>query len=128
MEDRFLYAFWLALTALFVFSTVYAWFIAIIVRRALPGELAWVFVGMAFITGSYAFVRSGEQVVDPAIVMAVVRAAFVAVAISSCVAVVMLGIQYNGAVSNRLPLRDQLGMLTRAFQPKREESDDEPQA
>jgi len=118
MADEKLYFFWAMVTALFVFSMVYSWFIAIIVRKALPGELAWVFLGLAFVTGSSAFIRSGQQVIDPHTVMIVSRALFLMVAISSCVAVVMLGIQYNGAVTSRLPLRQQWEMLTRAFQPE----------
>ena len=125
MADDKLYLFWLLVTALFIFAMVYSWFIAIIVRKALPGELAWVFMGLAFIAGSCAFIRSGQQVIDPRTVMAVSRAMFLMVAVSSCVAVVMLGIQYNGAVSSRLPLRQQWEMLTRAFSPQREGVNDE---
>ncbi len=124
MADDKLYLFWALVTALFIFATVYSWFIAIIVRKALPGELAWVFIGLAFIAGSNAFIRSGQQVIDPHVMIAVSRAMFLMVAVSSCVAVVMLGIQYNGAVTSRLPLRQEFGVLIRAFRSGQEVSDE----
>ncbi len=118
MADDKLYLFWSLIAALFIFAMVYSWFIAVIVRKMLPGELAWVFMGLAFIAGSNAFIRSGQQVIDPHSVMLVSRAMFFMVAVSSCVSVVVLGIQYNGAVSSRLPLRQQVETLMRAFLPQ----------
>ncbi len=124
MADDRLYVFWLSVTALFVFAMVYSWFIAVIVRKALPGELAWVFLGLAFITGSNAFIRAGEQVVDPRTVVLISRAMYLMVAVSSCVAAVMLGKGYNGAVSSRLPLRQQMELLKQAFQTEQEETNE----
>jgi hypothetical protein len=121
MADALLHYFWIMVTALFIFSAAYCWFVAIIVRRSLPGEMVWIFMGLAWITGSNAFIRSGEMIIDPATVQIVSRAMFFMVGISSCVAAVQLGKQYNGDVSERIPLTRQWRMLRRGVMNKSEE-------
>jgi hypothetical protein len=115
MADSRLYMFWLLVTGMFVFAMVYSWFVAVIVRKALPSELAWIFLGLSFYTGINAFIRSGQTVMDLETLIVVQRGVIFVVAASSCVAVVMLGIQYNGAVSSQLPLRQQVAMLGKAL-------------
>lgn len=128
MGNALLHYFWILVTALFIFSAAYCWFVAIIVRKPLPGELVWIFIGLAWITGSNAFIRSGEQIVNPETVQIISRAMFFMVAISSCVAAVMLGKQYNGDIDGRIPLTRQWRMLRRGIRHKQsEESDDEPE-
>ena len=113
MADDGLYMFWLVVTALFVFSTVYYWLIAVIVRKSLPGELAWVSAGLAFITAGNAFIRSGLSYIDPLHVVIIQRAMWMMTGISLSAAAVMLGISYNGNFKMRLSIRQQWRLLSR---------------
>jgi len=113
-SDR-LYFFWTVVTALLVFAMIYSWFIAIIVRRPVPGTLAACLSGLAFITGSNAFIRSGETAFDVSGIVTFQRGMWFIVGVGLCVLVVQLGISYNGAVSERLPLRKQWKILTSSF-------------
>jgi hypothetical protein len=113
VADDVLYMFWLVVTALFVFSTVYYWLIAVIVRKSLPGELAWVSAGLAFITTGNAFIRSNQGWIDPLHVVIIQRAMWMMTGISLCVAAVMLGISYNGNFKHKLDFRQQWGLLSR---------------
>ena len=115
MANQMLHYFWLITTAFFVFAAVYSWFVAIIVRRALPGEMVWVNTGLAFITGTNAFIRSGQQVMSDEHLVILERAMWIQVAISMIVAVIVMGAQYNGAVSSRIPLSQQWRMLHRGL-------------
>lgn len=128
MADSMLYYFWLVVTSLFVFSGVYSWFVAIVVRKALPGELAWVYFGLAWITGGNAFVRSGQQVIDQHVIMGISRSMWLLVGISSVAAAIMLGVQYNGEFSKHVPLSQQWSMLKRSILRRERERDDESTA
>jgi len=111
MEDTVLYAFWLLVTALFTFAAVYVWIVYWLVREPLPGEMVWLFLGMAFVFGCNAFIRSGQVWVDPEHMQVLSRAASFVSGINAVVTVVLLAQSYNGRVSNRMSLRRQAGKL-----------------
>ena len=104
MADTVLYAFWLLVTALFTFAAVYAWIVYRLVREPLPGELVWLFLGMAFVFGCNAFIRSGQVWVDPEHVVVLSRAASFVSGINAVVAVVLLAQSYNGRVAGKISL------------------------
>lgn len=124
MYDPMLYYFWMLITALFVFSAIYSWFIAIIVRRTFPGEVVWINMGLAFITATNAFIRGGQQIIDPHAIVSAQRAMWFMVGVSMVVAVVMLGRQYNGEFSKHLPLSQQWRLLKRGIKHKERKRDD----
>lgn len=125
MTDQVLHYFWIVVTALFIFSAAYSWFVAIIVRKPLPGEMVWIYTGLAFVAGSNAFVYSGEQVVDVEHVMIVSGLVFFIVGLSSVLSVVEMGNQYNGDISSRIPLSQQWRILRRGIKQKEQEVNSE---
>lgn len=120
MANERLYFFWMLMTGFFVFATVYSALIAITVRKSLPSEMAWTYFGLAFITGSNAFIRYGGYGIDPMHVVILQRAMWVMVAVTASISVVMLGIHYNGSFSAKISLRRQMRMLADSFQHNRQ--------
>ena len=115
MADKNLYLFWVVITALFVFAMVYSWFIAVIVRSACAGTLTWLLAGIVFITGSNAAIRAGQSLVINEALVIVQRSVWLMTALTACALVVQVGRFYNGALSSRLSLRQQVKTLLRSF-------------
>jgi RsiW-degrading membrane proteinase PrsW (M82 family) len=121
MTDQLIHLFWVAVTTLFIVSAAYSWFVAIIVRKALPGETAWVYGQLAIVSGSLGFMFSGETVVPLESIWVVIGIFLATAAISSVASVVEMGNQYNGDVASRIPLTQQWRMLRRGIHQKDQE-------
>lgn len=128
MADKNLYLFWVLITALFVFAMVYTWFIAIIVRKELAGTLTWMLAGLVFITGVNAFIRSEQSLVTVESLVIVQRGIWLMTALTACSMAVQLGIQYNGKVSERIPLKRQWRMLRSGILQKSKGAKNGPEA
>ena len=115
MADTRLYLFWVLITALFVFAMVYSWFIAVIVRKELAGSLTWMMAGLVFITGINALIRSGQTLITVEALVIFQRSVWLMTALTACALVVQVGRSYNGALSSRLSLRQQVKTLLRAL-------------
>lgn len=115
MTAQIVHYFWVAVSALFIASAAYAWFVAIIVRKTLPGELVWVYAQLAMVAASFAFMWSGEKVVPIQTIWIVAGIFFFSSAISAIASVVELGNQYNGEISSRIPLTQQWRMLRKGI-------------
>lgn len=113
MADTELYIFWAIVSALFVFAAVYIWFVARITGDSLPGEMIWLFAGLAFITGINAFIRSGQTFFEPRTLIVISRAAWFVTGINSIITVVMVANRYNGEVSEHLSFKRQARRLWR---------------
>ena len=120
MANSNLALYWSVVTALFAFAFMYSWFVAILVRSALANTFVWFFLGLTFYTGANAFIRSGQTMFDPRDIVVAQRALLIIIALDAVIMVIQLGKLYNGAVTERLPLRKQARMIADAVLSKPE--------